>query len=1197
MKKTTTNTNSMHNSKSTTTRSSSSASTTVINKLKTTKTDQDVNAIFRRTEVIGRGKFGIVYKGYNIKTKQIYAIKVLNLDSDSDEVEDVQREIQFLASLKQMPNITRYYGSYLQNTSLWIIMEYCAGGSLRSLLRPGKIDEKYIGVIMRELLIALSFIHKDNIIHRDIKAANVLISNDGSIKLCDFGVAAQLNQASNRRQTMAGTPYWMAPEVIMDGVYYDTKADIWSLGITAYEIATGNPPYCEIEALRVMQLITKSKPPRLEGKSYSPALKEFIALCLDEDANERPTADDLLKSKFIKVHRTTPTSILKELITRYLLFRDKTKRDSLNPNVDGSDNKLDNRVEGDRKSIVSGVGDDSEEDIDMKWDFDSLSSADYIVENNINIDNITNDTNYWTNEQHDNLNDTYPDEDQYMYYQTNNNVNKTYYHGTTMGKAVPSTLYHNSTLNAMPSYQSGTNNMNNTAFHGTGTHTTSNNTTTGTHNNRSVDTSAPKQLLELFEESDTINEVDEDTNHDLGRIPQNISTTHMGSLVENTITPISDTNVRPVNALNQGSFFSQSTTSLPVLQTKFSSISQGPTSAMTSIPTSVEIEIPEELPTSTSQASNTYLDSSAHPTKPRSSTLSTSPMPFKQPPGLSRRLTVSGNNNMTRSDESSGVTSPSYPNMTSQPTSTTIEDEIKKSSHSANSNSTTHSKTSMNNNNSMNGTMNDSREHVGSNTPAPFKNIYNTPSPLKILHSGSISPNRKPNVSPSSSSQGVPHSSLGNPPTMKPLTTKADNKNIMLHPLNTAMSASGSTLNSATTAVPNSAINAIADDNELHPATKNEPNATTTNSRSGTSSKRNNFNLKLQMPLPTTMTRNKLLENNTAGSNTNGPKSASIGTNNGVASAPSENINQFGFNTKTTAQIPVSMTPISEKHIDFGSKIKRSLSVSNRKNSLSSNDSSNNVGGHNVIDSNSTEIHAANGESTPNNTTVHHSSKKSDHSANGINHLNGDMSIRKEKSDLTTDENTTPTTDATTNVTSHGHMSGFSTNRDGSNRSVNINPDMMKEPPTSLDMSMFLDTPFTFTTAAHNEENDRRRIDKRPQVLQELENLLCMFEDNLPVLETTLKKILQNPNDITAESNNHIRNNSDNNNNNTNTITETNNISNSVTNAHDNITNPILNNGSPPTIMSNMTTGLAASINTPSPVILDENTGIPTTAH
>ena len=1178
MKKTTTNTNSMHNSKSITMRSPSSTSTTQLDKLKTTKTDQDVNAIFRRTEVIGRGKFGIVYKGYNIKTKQIYAIKVLNLDSDSDEVEDVQREIQFLASLKQMPNITRYYGSYLQNTSLWIIMEYCAGGSLRSLLRPGKIDEKYIGVIMRELLIALSFIHKDNIIHRDIKAANVLISNDGSVKLCDFGVAAQLNQASNRRQTMAGTPYWMAPEVIMDGVYYDTKADIWSLGITAYEIATGNPPYCEIEALRVMQLITKSTPPRLEGKSYSPALKEFIALCLDEDANERPTADDLLKSKFIKLHKTTPTSILKELITRYLLFRDKTKRDSLNTNVDGTDNKLDNRIEGDRKSIVSAVGDDSEEDIDMKWDFDSLSSADYIVENNINIDNITNDANYWTNEQHDNLNYAYPDDDQYMYYQTNNNANKTYYHGTTMGKAAPGTVYHNSTLNAMPSYQSGTNNMNNTAFHGTGTHSNGNNTGTGTHNNRNVDTNAPKQLLQLFEENDTINEVDEDTTHELGRIPQNMSTTHMGSLVENTMTPISDTGVRPVNALNQGSFFSQSTTSLPLFQTKFNSISKGPASAMTSIPTSVEIEIPEELPTSTSQTSNTFLDAGAHPTKPRSSTLSTSPMPFKQPPGLSRRLTVSGNNNLTRSDESSGVNSPSYPNLNSQPTSTTIEDEIKKSSHSANSNSTTHSKTSTNNN-SANGTINESREHVGTNVPAPFKNIYNTPSPSKMLHSGSISPNRKPNVSPSSGSQGIPHGNLGNPPTMKPLTSKTDSKNIMLHPLNTTISTSGSTLNSATTAVPNSAINATADDNELHVATKNEPTtAATTNVRSGTTSKRNNFNLKLQMPLPTTMTRNKLLENNTASSNVNGSKSATSGVNNGLAAAPSENINQFGFNTKTTAQIPVSMTPISEKHIDFGSKIKRSLSVSNRKNSLSSNDSNNNVASHNTVESNTSEVHVVNGESTPNSTTLHHASKKSDHSANG------EINMRKEKSDLSSDENTTSTIDATTNITSHSHMNG-------SNRHINSNPDMMKEPPTSLDMSMFLDTSFTFNSSGHNGENDRRRIDKRPQVLQELESLLCMFEDNLPVLETTLKKILQSPNDITAEHNNHIRNNSDNNC--TTATTETN----ANSNNHDNIVNPILNNGSPPTVISNITTGLAASINTPSPVILDENSDVPTAAH
>jgi protein-serine/threonine kinase len=328
----------------------------------------NVAQIYKRTEVIGRGKFGIVYKGIHRATRQVFAIKVLNLDTSEDEVKDVQQEIQFLARLKQVPNVTRYHGSYLNGTKLWIIMDYCAGGSLRTLLKPGKIEEKYVGVIVRELLIALQYIHKQNVIHRDIKAANVLISNEGRVQLCDFGVAAQLSSTSLRRNTMAGTPYWMAPEVIMEGTSYDVKADIWSLGITIYEIATGNPPYCDKEAIRAMQLITKSKPPRLDGKQYSALLKEIIALCLDENAEERLSAEELLKTKFVKFHKNSPTSLLKELISRYLLWREKKSS---------------------RESIIMNIDDEPEDnEIEVKWDFDSLSSNEYIMENDINVSNI-----------------------------------------------------------------------------------------------------------------------------------------------------------------------------------------------------------------------------------------------------------------------------------------------------------------------------------------------------------------------------------------------------------------------------------------------------------------------------------------------------------------------------------------------------------------------------------------------------------------------------------------------------------------------------------------------------------------------------------------------------------------------------------------------------------------------------------------
>lgn len=165
---------------------------------------------YKRTEVIGRGKFGVVYKAYHKQTKQVFAIKVLNLDTEEEDIIDVQQEIQFLTELKSVPNITHYYGSILNDTKLWIVMDYCAGGSLRTLLKSGVMEEKYIGVIVRELLLTLSAVHKLGVIHRDLKAANVLISKEGNVQLCDFGVAAKVVSNSSKRTTMAGTPYWMA---------------------------------------------------------------------------------------------------------------------------------------------------------------------------------------------------------------------------------------------------------------------------------------------------------------------------------------------------------------------------------------------------------------------------------------------------------------------------------------------------------------------------------------------------------------------------------------------------------------------------------------------------------------------------------------------------------------------------------------------------------------------------------------------------------------------------------------------------------------------------------------------------------------------------------------------------------------------------------------------------------------------------
>lgn len=397
-------------------------------------------SLYKRTEVIGRGKFGIVYKGYNKQTKQTVAIKVLNLDTQDDEVLDVQQEIQFLTELKNVPNVTHYYGSILNDTKLWIIMDYCAGGSVRTLLKAGVFEERYIAVIVRELLFALQAVHKLGVIHRDLKSANVLITNEGNVQLCDFGVAAQLTSNSVKRTTMAGTPYWMAPEVIREGDHYNVKADIWSLGITIYEIATGNPPYCDKDAMWAMQMISKLTPPRLEGRAYSPALKECIALCLDESPDERPLAEDLLKCKLMKFYRNYQTSILKEVITKYLLWRDhNSSRDSVFMNVQDDVPK-------------NGLGEEADNSIQVKWDFDSLSSKEYIIENDISLEKVNDNYNPLNSndsrfENDDDVNnDTYKTEQLFPHHNTNKfNSNSNNNNSITLGNNA-STFKQNSTI-------------------------------------------------------------------------------------------------------------------------------------------------------------------------------------------------------------------------------------------------------------------------------------------------------------------------------------------------------------------------------------------------------------------------------------------------------------------------------------------------------------------------------------------------------------------------------------------------------------------------------------------------------------------------------------------------------------------------------------------------------------------------------
>lgn len=272
----------------------------------------DPETLYTKQACIGGGSFGKVYKGVDKRTGQSVAIKIIDVENADDEVDDIIQEISILAGLNS-PYVTRYFGSYLKGSDLWIIMEYCSGGSCGDLLKPGLIPEDYICIIVRELLMGLEYLHSDGKLHRDIKAANILLGSNGQVKLADFGVSGQLTATMTKKNTFVGTPFWMAPEVIKQSGY-DHKADIWSLGITALELALGEPPYSDIHPMKVLFLIPKNPAPVLEG-NFSKDFKDFVYRCLRKEPKERPSARDLLRHPWVR--KAKRTAYLTELIERH----------------------------------------------------------------------------------------------------------------------------------------------------------------------------------------------------------------------------------------------------------------------------------------------------------------------------------------------------------------------------------------------------------------------------------------------------------------------------------------------------------------------------------------------------------------------------------------------------------------------------------------------------------------------------------------------------------------------------------------------------------------------------------------------------------------------------------------------------------------------------------------------------------------
>ncbi|XP_074855317.1 STE20-like serine/threonine-protein kinase isoform X1 [Carettochelys insculpta] len=265
---------------------------------------------------LGDGAFGKVFKAQNKETKVLAAAKVIDTKSE-EELEDYMVEIDILASCDH-PNIVKLLDAFYYENNLWILIEFCAGGAVDAVMleleRP--LTEPQIKVVCKQTLEALNYLHENKIIHRDLKAGNILFTLDGDIKLADFGVSAKNTRTIQRRDSFIGTPYWMAPEVVMCETSkdrpYDYKADVWSLGITLIEMAQIEPPHHELNPMRVLLKIAKSDPPTLAQPSrWSSDFKDFLRKCLEKNVDARWSTAQLLQHPFVTVTSNKP---VRELI-------------------------------------------------------------------------------------------------------------------------------------------------------------------------------------------------------------------------------------------------------------------------------------------------------------------------------------------------------------------------------------------------------------------------------------------------------------------------------------------------------------------------------------------------------------------------------------------------------------------------------------------------------------------------------------------------------------------------------------------------------------------------------------------------------------------------------------------------------------------------------------------------------------------
>ncbi|XP_031356192.1 mitogen-activated protein kinase kinase kinase kinase 5 isoform X4 [Photinus pyralis] len=285
---------------------------------------------------IGSGTYGDVYKAKRLSTNDLAAIKVIKLEP-GDDFGTIQQEILMMKDCRHS-NIIAYYGSYLRRDKLWICMEYCGGGSLQDIYHiTGPLTELQIAYMCRETLMGLMYLHTMGKMHRDIKGANILLTETGDVKLADFGVSAQITATINKRKSFIGTPYWMAPEVaaVERKGGYNQLCDIWAIGITAIELAELQPPMFDLHPMRALFLMSKSgfKPPTLKDKDkWSPTFHNFVKVALTKNPKKRPTAEKLLQHAFFQgdMHRRLVLELLQKVSNPSHMFTD------LEPDEDGS---------------------------------------------------------------------------------------------------------------------------------------------------------------------------------------------------------------------------------------------------------------------------------------------------------------------------------------------------------------------------------------------------------------------------------------------------------------------------------------------------------------------------------------------------------------------------------------------------------------------------------------------------------------------------------------------------------------------------------------------------------------------------------------------------------------------------------------------------------------------------------------------